>query len=262
MQSPIVARLRSLLYGEQFRALLQSITGVAVSGSLDASVSMSCAAYSDTHRLLCHDDELQGRRIAYILYLVPDDWSDADGGHLDLFDSHQPDSNSGPLDTRQPPRPVPSSSPSTDRSLLPAFNAFTFFEVTPRSFHAVREVTVRQQQQEQQPRVRVSISGWFHGEPVYAPSQPVSEEQQDTDGALACLPPLDCSAVRHRLSAVGPSSSLDVLSVSYWLSADYCKPSVCRSVAASFPGREQCGAAPLPPARALPAAARCATVAG
>lgn len=34
--------------------------------------------------LLCHDDELEGRRIAYIYYLV-DDWTEADGGALDLF---------------------------------------------------------------------------------------------------------------------------------------------------------------------------------
>ena len=30
--------------------------------------------------LLCHDDELEGRRIAYIYYLVPADWEEKDGG--------------------------------------------------------------------------------------------------------------------------------------------------------------------------------------
>lgn len=30
--------------------------------------------------LLCHDDELEGRRIAYIFYLVPKDWTASDGG--------------------------------------------------------------------------------------------------------------------------------------------------------------------------------------
>jgi hypothetical protein len=29
--------------------------------------------------LLCHDDELEGRRIAFILYLVPE-WGEEDGG--------------------------------------------------------------------------------------------------------------------------------------------------------------------------------------
>ena len=37
-----------------------------------------------TDHLLCHDDELEGRRVAFILYLVPP-WSEQDGGHLDLF---------------------------------------------------------------------------------------------------------------------------------------------------------------------------------
>ena len=36
--------------------------------------------------LLCHDDELEERHIAYIFYLVPDSWGREDGGTLDLFD--------------------------------------------------------------------------------------------------------------------------------------------------------------------------------
>ena len=228
-KSAVIARLRQLLYAAPFRALLESITGVAVSGSLDAAVSMSCAAYSCTHRLLCHDDELQGRRIAYILYLVPDDWNDADGGQLDLFDCQQPTGREG----RQQTRPVPISSHSTTRSLLPAFNAFTFFEVTPRSFHAVREVRSGWQQEGERqegtatPRVRLSISGWFHGEPAYPPSEPLDEDEQGADGSLTCLPPLDSTVLVDRLPA-------DVLSLSHWLSAEYCKLAVCRSVAAHF----------------------------
>ena len=31
-----------------------------------------------TDHLLCHDDELEGRRVAFILYLVPP-WSEQDG---------------------------------------------------------------------------------------------------------------------------------------------------------------------------------------
>lgn len=33
--------------------------------------------------LLCHDDELEGRRIAFIYYLVPE-WAHEDGGKLSL----------------------------------------------------------------------------------------------------------------------------------------------------------------------------------
>ena len=39
--------------------------------------------------LLCHDDDIhgtvEGRRIAFIYYLVPADWKETDGGTLDLF---------------------------------------------------------------------------------------------------------------------------------------------------------------------------------
>ena len=38
-----------------------------------------------TDILLCHDDELDTRRVAFALYLTPS-WSKEDGGLLDLFD--------------------------------------------------------------------------------------------------------------------------------------------------------------------------------
>jgi Rps23 Pro-64 3,4-dihydroxylase Tpa1-like proline 4-hydroxylase len=61
-----------------------------------------------------------GRRIAYILYLVSEDWSAEDGGALDLFSSE-------------------SGNPTkVAKSIVPSRNAFAFFEVTPASFHQVR----------------------------------------------------------------------------------------------------------------------------
>jgi Rps23 Pro-64 3,4-dihydroxylase Tpa1-like proline 4-hydroxylase len=60
-----------------------------------------------------------GRRIAYILYLVPEDWSSEDGGALDLFSSQN----------GQPSKVI--------KSILPSRNAFAFFEVSPASFHQV-----------------------------------------------------------------------------------------------------------------------------
>lgn len=35
--------------------------------------------------LSCHDDELDDRRVAFIYYLVPESWSEQDGGRLQLF---------------------------------------------------------------------------------------------------------------------------------------------------------------------------------
>jgi hypothetical protein len=63
---PLITKLRDILYGETFRNMLQSITGIEITG-LNHDVDMSANVYDDTNTLLCHDDELLGRRIAYIL---------------------------------------------------------------------------------------------------------------------------------------------------------------------------------------------------
>lgn len=106
--------LRSVIFGE-FRVWLSEVLQV----DLEATVDISCAKYEHTgktsgavsHRgfrwllslsgfhdvslssccfcadvLLCHDDELEGRRVAFILYLTPS-WELKDGGTLDLFDT-------------------------------------------------------------------------------------------------------------------------------------------------------------------------------
>ncbi len=100
-----------MLFGE-FRVWLSEVLQV----DLEVTVDISCAKYEHTGKpsdhfstnhkemlcswctlmgllslaalcadiLLCHDDELEGRRVAFILYLVPP-WEVKDGGTLDLF---------------------------------------------------------------------------------------------------------------------------------------------------------------------------------
>ena len=48
------------------------------------------------------------------------------------------------------------------QSLLPKWNTFVFFEVSPISFHRVAEVLAAS-------RTRLSIAGWFHGPPLEYP---------------------------------------------------------------------------------------------
>lgn len=69
--------------------------------------------------LLCHDDELESRRIAFILYLSKD-WKREYGGNLDLFSATK---------DVHPDKVV--------KSLVPEFNKFAFFEVDAKSFHQV-----------------------------------------------------------------------------------------------------------------------------
>eukprot|EP01137_Pigoraptor_chileana_P036570 Opistho-2@32411 len=137
--APLVCRLKDMLYTELLR-WMRDVTGI----DLNNTVNMTCARYGLTDNLLCHDDELEGRRIAYILYLVPPDWTAAKGGCLDLFSVD----SSG-----QPDKIV--------QSLVPQWNQLAFFEVSPVSFHQVAECMCDDG--------RISISGWFYGPPIIRP---------------------------------------------------------------------------------------------
>ena len=66
---------------------------------------------------------VKGRKVAFILYLTEDNWTEADGGMLELFD----------IDEKGNPDKVV-------RKLLPEGNSFALFEVSPVSFHTVSEV--------------------------------------------------------------------------------------------------------------------------
>uniref|UniRef100_A0A3B4ZWQ3 Prolyl 3-hydroxylase OGFOD1 n=1 Tax=Stegastes partitus TaxID=144197 RepID=A0A3B4ZWQ3_9TELE len=128
-----VSVFRAALFG-RFRSWLGEVLGV----ELEPTVDISCARYEYSDVLLCHDDELEGRRVAFILYLVPP-WQSSDGGTLDLYTT---DSNFQPQ--------------SIAKSLVPSWNTLVLFEVSPVSFHQVSEVL-------SQDKCRLSLSGWFHG---------------------------------------------------------------------------------------------------
>ncbi|XP_018523589.1 prolyl 3-hydroxylase OGFOD1 [Lates calcarifer] len=136
---PHIAGLRAALFG-RFRSWLSEVLGV----ELEPTVDISCARYEYTDVLLCHDDELEGRRVAFILYLVPP-WHSSDGGTLDLYTT---DGNFQPQ--------------SIVKSLVPCWNTLVLFEVSPVSFHQVSEVL-------SQEKCRLSVSGWFHGPSLERP---------------------------------------------------------------------------------------------
>jgi Rps23 Pro-64 3,4-dihydroxylase Tpa1-like proline 4-hydroxylase len=143
-KQPHVVALRKLLYSQTFLDLMKSITGIELNNTVD----MASLRFAQTDNLLCHDDELEGRRIAYILYLVPPTWTSKDGGALDLF---RVDQDGNPADVAV--------------SLVPQWNSFAFFEVSPVSYHQVAEILSPDKE-------RVSISGWFHGAPIRRPPPP------------------------------------------------------------------------------------------
>ncbi|KAF9088557.1 Prolyl 3-hydroxylase ogfod1 [Mortierella sp. AD031] len=139
-KKPHIAALKNAIYSQKFFSLMTSLTGI----DLDPSViDLNGNQYHEGCYLLCHDDDIknekEGRRIAFILYLVDEDWSAADGGALGLFKC---DETGYPVEVAE--------------SLVPVRNTLAFFELSSVSYHQVAEVLTRD-------KSRISISGWFHG---------------------------------------------------------------------------------------------------
>eukprot|EP01134_Creolimax_fragrantissima_P001980 CFRG1980T1 len=139
---PYVSMLRNWLYAD-VRTLCESLTGFKLDPN---TLNLFSARYPSTGRLLCHDDQLEGRAIAFIIYLSAEDWRKEEGGALEVFDTMKADTQSDHDD-----RPKPTSAPSL--GLSPSWNTFSCFEVSKNSFHQVQEVLGE--------RTRYSIGGWY-----------------------------------------------------------------------------------------------------
>ena len=139
MKDGVIAELASSLQSETWIGRLSEITGTQLSGRID----MAAQQYRQGGYLLCHDDDMgqdeDARLIAFILYLTDPDWTEADGGHLQLYDTDE---------NGQPGKIV--------QSILPKSNTFAFFTLSRTSYHQVQEVFSTK-------FTRYSISGWFRG---------------------------------------------------------------------------------------------------
>jgi len=121
-----------MLETDEFSNLMVKITGMKLkSGALDLFGSL----YEDTDYLLCHDDQLEDRKVAYILYLG-EDFKESDGGSLALLD-----------DDKGKPGKI-------SKKYYPEFNSLAFFEVSKKSWHLVEEVRSKKK--------RYAIGGWLH----------------------------------------------------------------------------------------------------
>lgn len=130
--NPLVHEFYTFFSSPQFIKYVEAITGIKLAPTID----MSAFIYASTDYLLPHDDKLEGRKIAYILNLSKN-FMPSDGGELELFDTKN----------RHPS--------ASAKKIPPTWNTLTLFEVTPHSFHQVREVLSIKE--------RLSIGGWFHG---------------------------------------------------------------------------------------------------
>ncbi|KAF2836474.1 hypothetical protein M501DRAFT_1007199 [Patellaria atrata CBS 101060] len=166
---PSLLTLRDALYSTAFR---KYVSHIADAGPLSGrKTDMAINVYTPGCHLLCHDDVIGSRRVSYILYLTDPDkpWRKEWGGALRLY----------PTETFRDEEGVEMKIPTPDFtvSIPPAWNQLSFFAVQPgESFHDVEEVYVRgegESEEEDEGRVRMAISGWYHipqeGEEGYEP---------------------------------------------------------------------------------------------
>lgn len=122
-----------LLKARAFRSYIEQLTGEKLSSKIDVHSMI----YEDSDYLLCHDDRLEGRKIAFVFNLSKD-FTKRSGGDFALLSS----------DNKGRPSKIAKVIP-------PEWNTFTLFTVTDTSHHLVEEVL--------EDKKRLTIGGWLHG---------------------------------------------------------------------------------------------------
>lgn len=138
------------LYSEYFiEGFLQPILRKSLSKD---KIDMSVQKYKPGHFLLCHDDRLDSRSVALMIYLNVDSWRPDYGGMLLRIQS----------DTRSLPcfsEDYVNKYDTISKNLtLPEKNSAAFFSVNATSYHLVTPLTPISPN-------RLSITCWFHSSP-------------------------------------------------------------------------------------------------
>ena len=129
---PVINILRDDLGGEIWRKKVAESFKVKQLSSID----MAAYVYGLGDFLLPHDDQVEGRIIAYSLYLTPE-ITEKMGGALNIFKAN--DAGESKL---------------VD-SIIPEYNSLIMFVVSDSSWHQVSEVM--------QDIQRLTVTGWYHG---------------------------------------------------------------------------------------------------
>jgi prolyl 3-hydroxylase /prolyl 3,4-dihydroxylase len=140
---------------------LEHLSGIK---GLYSNIDLFGAIYSDGSYLQCHDDKLEGRRIAFIYYMVSDDWSEKQGGMLEKQKMRVFVSNDrcvlGQLSLFEvEANGIPKAEPF--KKIVPKRNSLLIFNVSVNSFHRVEELLTDEG--------RLTLTGWFHGPPIPYP---------------------------------------------------------------------------------------------
>lgn len=127
----IIKEFISIFSSPPLLHFMKNISKLKLNGRIDLFGSI----YQDTDFLLPHDDQLAGRKIAFMLYL--NDLEEKDGGALALYGSKN------------------KSATTVAKRFIPKAGTLVFFEVSQLSFHTVEEMLTDTQ--------RITLSGWYYG---------------------------------------------------------------------------------------------------
>lgn len=126
----VLKEFYEFMKSNEFISWIEKVSGIKLTrGKIDMSGSL----YSSCDYLLCHDDLIGKRKIAFVFYLSSLD--SEDGGDFVMYD--EVDGKVGKM----------------IKKILPRFNSFLMFEVSEKSFHSVEEVLRGK---------RYAIGGWFY----------------------------------------------------------------------------------------------------
>ena len=129
---PVINILRDDLGDENWRDKVAKKFDVKQLSKID----MSAYVYGLGSFLLPHDDQVEGRIIAYSLHLTDVEISEDMGGALHLYEAD----NAGKS--------------KLVKSIIPEYNSLIMFEVSDKSWHQVGEILEDIQ--------RLTVTGWYH----------------------------------------------------------------------------------------------------
>ena len=129
---PVINILRDDLGDSSWRKKVASSFGVNPLSKID----LSAYVYGLGSFLLPHDDQVEGRVIAYSLHLTDIEMTDKSGGALYIYEANEVGKS------------------ELVKTIIPEYNSLIMFEVSDKSWHQVGEILEDIQ--------RLTVTGWYH----------------------------------------------------------------------------------------------------
>ena len=129
---PVINILRDDLGDSTWRKKVASSFGVKSLSKID----LSAYVYGLGSFLLPHDDQVEGRVIAYSLHLTDIEMTDKSGGALYIYEANE------------------AGKSELVKTIIPEYNSLIMFEVSDKSWHQVGEILEDIQ--------RLTVTGWYH----------------------------------------------------------------------------------------------------